>query len=277
MALVYPPEAQRALLDLLRAAAPKLREPDTPSAGTIAEVHQRLLFELDREAGRITSEWRELRDGRFDRQVAILKKLDTFDRVVGELETFVKARRSHRIVRRRWQDRVLRLCIRIKTEADFEDVFDEYGPTLRPRAIRVIEDLRRASEFYRRRHAEPPGGIKSEGKNSANLARALLQDFLIAATLIRYQATGKAPSPSKSPQGEPVGDYSRFMDAAVQPIIDELNRDRSGRITDKWRTYYDALYRRLRVQTIELLGASLHKRAQPKIKRSQGIRRKLLK
>lgn len=263
---IYSEEQQRNLVDMLRKAA------ISPSTHEEREKQDRMLcrlvYELSCEANWTAAEWHRQRQGRLDKQIAVLKKVAQFEKAISNLAQFIAPlRRTYLVSRRGWldhkgQNRTIRVWIP-RTHAEFSDVLFEWGPGLRGDALHVLDRLQRAADLYKTRHGSALGGIKSEGsKSSSNLASKLFDRFLITTSRIWFQATGRRSTPNKRSiplmkSIEPTGDYARFIIAAGNPLIEEFNRTGKTKLSATWGTYLSKLEKTLKVREIELLGPSL--------------------
>ena len=196
--------------------APEVRE---QLAAMLRDQH-RLLYELECITQEAVASFEQLRDGRLNKRLAILTKLDKLDRTVSKLGAYIQ---------------------------DTKPEPDEFDADVLAMLGRFRAGLSAFGETAR----------GSEGKNK--LARDLIQRFRVAASRIWHEATGERCALSKpNAQGEPVGDYSRFMAAAVRPVVHAFNRQGCV-IVDKWRKHYDVLSRS-KIQDDELLGSGRKRR-----------------
>ncbi len=202
---VYSRNDIRHLQDLLLEASHQSPETNNPEAKLQKALLQRRIYELVSHANDVIEEWRELRNN-LDNRLALIAKF-------GGLH---------------WH---LQQVLAQVSSDEFAQVLDEYGTTFRGKVITNIEQtigqIEAATEMYKARHGWTPMKIKSEGgERSHNLALALLKGYIVVASFVWHQWTGRDPRFGKS--SEPYGDYSKFIFASVLPLIQQLNSGKDG-------------------------------------------------
>jgi hypothetical protein len=220
---VYTEEERTQLVGILESALPREEcESELIPA-------RRVVKELEGAARDVIQEFGSLRDGRLNERVATIRKLEELSKAAN-------------LIRERLREAPVRRAVA------------EYGPPLPDDADRLVVRLISAADFYVNSRRNTPRGIKSEGKaHSRHLASALLDTFLVFASIAFRDATGRGPRPNKTPNGGPSGPYAKFVLLSVVPLAREFECYRPGLLDMTWPGLAQRLVKSVKVREIALL------------------------
>jgi len=221
---LYAEDERSQLVDILSRSA-------VPSDGRQFELKPaaRVVHELEGAARDVIEEFRRFRDGGLNEQLAIIGKLQALNTALNQIR-------------------------KLLLEEPVRLVLAEYGNRLPDDADRLLMRLISATDFYFKRKRDTPRGIKSEGKAySRHLASALLDRFLLFASIAFHDGTGRSPRPNKAPDGGPSGPYANFVLLSVAPLGREFEGYRRGLLGMTWRSLAQRLLKSAKVREIALL------------------------